>query len=75
MSFSLYTLHAHSDPTVWLSPTTGNVLTFNSQDEAHRYAERVDKRFYLNYTIGIGEIGLFIQGQEHTPPKYIIKTN
>lgn len=66
----MYKLYTNNQP--WLDKDEKE-LEFETSEIAHRYAERVDKRFYLNYAIDVGVTGLFIQGQEHTPPVYIIK--
>lgn len=71
--YTLYTTHPDREPSVWIDPQNGQVLKFTFQEDAHRYAERVDNKIYLNYEL-LTDIGLYVQGVDYrSPPKYIIK--
>jgi hypothetical protein len=66
----MYGLFTNGQP--WLDPLNGSVLKFKDMEDAHRYAEMADNTFYVNYSVDIGQVGLFIPGEYHTPPKYVI---
>lgn len=66
----MYTLYTNGQP--WLDKD-GNILKFDDMEQAHRYAERVDERIYIDSPVGNLELGLFIQGEMDKPPKYVIR--